>query len=118
MTQDSLGRLLIQKGELAEAEALLLETLGVRRKLYGEAHPALAMNLESLGLLRLAQGRRAEARDFFERALAMERELLGEESPLALRTRAYLEEGMARGISESFGMSRRGAGLGRGKPNG
>jgi serine/threonine protein kinase/tetratricopeptide (TPR) repeat protein len=103
MTLDSLGRLLIEKGELAEAEAVLLEALGLRRKLYGEAHPALALSLESLGLLRLAQGRQKEARGLFEQALAMERELLGEGNPLIVRTRAYLERGLAAGISESFG---------------
>jgi len=104
MSQDSLDRLLVAKGDLGEADGLLTDNLALRHRLYGAAHPTLAMSLESLGLLRLRQGRPGEARRFFEQSRAMATGLLGADHPLARSSRARLEalETSGGGISPRF----------------
>ncbi|MBV8405650.1 MAG: toll/interleukin-1 receptor domain-containing protein [Gammaproteobacteria bacterium] len=78
---NDLGYLEEQKGNHAAAEALMVEALNMKRKLFGDKHPEVAAGLANLGLLANDEGQLARAEDLYRQALAMDRELLGEVHP-------------------------------------
>jgi tetratricopeptide (TPR) repeat protein len=62
----NLALLLLAKGELGAAEALLRDALAVKRRVFGERHIEYAQTLNSLGILLERQGRLDEAQAIFE----------------------------------------------------
>jgi tetratricopeptide (TPR) repeat protein len=69
------------QGRYEEAEPLYLDALAMRKRLLGEAHPAVATSLNNLALLYASQGRYEEAEPLYLDALAMKKRLLGEAHP-------------------------------------
>jgi tetratricopeptide (TPR) repeat protein len=65
----SLGALLAELGEAAEAENVLRQALGERATFYGVQHPGYAFGLEALAAFELSRGRALEARCLCEQAL-------------------------------------------------
>ncbi len=76
---NDLAVLLRRRGELADAEPLMLQTIEMRRRLFGEDHPEIASVLNDYATLLQRQGKYAEAEPAFQQALAMRRRLFGEE---------------------------------------
>jgi CHAT domain-containing protein/Tfp pilus assembly protein PilF len=72
---------LYNHGRYAEALVIAREALAIRRRIFGEEHPAVAQSLDNLGNLLQAMGDYAGARPNLEQALAIRRKLLGEEHP-------------------------------------
>ncbi len=66
-----LGRLLVQQGELAQAEHLLVRSLRIREDKLGADHHHTAYSLTDLAKLRLAEENPAEAATLAKRALAI-----------------------------------------------
>ena len=67
--------LLVEKYE--EAEALLLESLDIRRQVYDGPHRTIADNYATLGRAKVAQADLPAAFDYINRGLEMRRETLG-----------------------------------------
>jgi tetratricopeptide (TPR) repeat protein len=67
-------------GDYEKAETALREALAMRRKLFGDVHPAVAGSLNDLGAVLYAQGR-AESEAALRKAVAMWRKLSGNPSP-------------------------------------
>ena len=65
---------------------LLERSLALRKKLYGEEHPAVAESLEALGLLEQGRGELDRAEALHRQALAIRRKLLGPEDPAVAET--------------------------------
>ena len=60
-----------------EADSLAGRALGINRKLLGERHPTLALNLNTLGVLRQRRGDLAEAERLLRDAMERYRERYG-----------------------------------------
>lgn len=58
----------------------------MRRELFGDRHPDIAISLNSLASLYRDLGDLQQALDFTQQALAMRRELFGDGHPLTIRT--------------------------------
>ena len=69
------------QGRYEEAEPLYRDALAMRKRLLGEAHPAVATSLNNLAELYESQGRYEEAEPLYLEALAMRKRLLGEAHP-------------------------------------
>jgi len=78
---NDLGYLKEQQGDHRAAQALFLEALGMKRRLFGEKHPEVAAGLANLGIVANDEGDLARAEALYRQALAMQRELLGENHP-------------------------------------
>ncbi len=68
---DDLGRLRSSTGDLAGAEEVLRRSLALRERVYGPAHPRVAVVLHHLSFSRLAAGDSAGAEALARRALAI-----------------------------------------------
>jgi len=77
---------------LTEAEALQIQALTIRRKLFGDEHLDIAQSLDDLTLVFYAQGKTAEAERGEREALAMRRKLLGDEHLLVAMSFLNLAE--------------------------
>jgi len=60
-----------------EAEKLLLKSLEIRERVYGEKHPTIARTLTNLAVLYRSSERKAESEALFLRALQMRKDLFG-----------------------------------------
>ncbi|MEM1057472.1 MAG: serine/threonine-protein kinase [Bacteroidota bacterium] len=69
------------RGDLDEAEALMVEALDIRRQLYGEAHPEIAQMLNSLARLYEEREDFARAEPVYAELLPMMEATLGPEHP-------------------------------------
>jgi tetratricopeptide (TPR) repeat protein len=69
------------RGSLAQAGALLHDTLAIWEKVLGREHPYTLTSLNNLAVLLWAQGDLAGARPLYERALAIREKVLGPEHP-------------------------------------
>lgn len=78
---NDLSVILQYKGDYAESEQLLRESLAMTRHLLGDKHPEIARKLQNLGVLLQAKGDLEGASSNFRQALAMQRELLGNVHP-------------------------------------
>jgi tetratricopeptide (TPR) repeat protein len=93
-TLSALGQLLSLKGKYAEAEAALLESLDIRRRLDGE--PFVGESLGGLASLYQRSGRMAEAEKYFRMNLAVLQKI-----PRLPRSQlAYGETGLGRFLTE------------------
>jgi tetratricopeptide (TPR) repeat protein len=95
----ALGSVLVDRGQLNEAEPLIVQALQAFRELEQGDHVDIALASSSLGQLRLVQGRASEAEPLLLEALEMRRRLFQPEHPsvqqaeIALsRCRAALEQ--------------------------
>jgi tetratricopeptide (TPR) repeat protein len=68
-------------GEYDEAERLYRQTLALRRKLFGEEAPRLAITINNLATLLRDKGNYEEAETLFRQSLAMRRKQFGDEHP-------------------------------------
>jgi tetratricopeptide (TPR) repeat protein len=87
-----------ERGQHAEAEALLTRALSAQEAILGPDDPAVAATLLELAGLHRVQWRLAEALGECERALAISEAALGEEDELVLQSlrsmeRVYLHNG-------------------------
>ncbi len=99
----SLGALLTAKGDYADGEALLRNTLETRRKIFGEKHEEYGAALIGLANAAEAQGRLSEAQELIERGLAILSPLLPADHPTVVAAtmdlvRVRLARGERRGI--------------------
>jgi tetratricopeptide (TPR) repeat protein len=78
---NDLGYLKEQQGDHRAAQALFMEALQMKRRLFGEKHPEVAAGLANLGIVANDEGDFARAEMLYRQALAMQRELLGENHP-------------------------------------
>ena len=75
----SLAELYKAQGRYAEAEPLYQRALGIREKVLGPEHPAVATILNNLAELYRTQGRYAQAEPLYKRALGIWEKALGPE---------------------------------------
>ncbi|MDJ0705956.1 MAG: TIR domain-containing protein [Leptolyngbyaceae cyanobacterium MO_188.B28] len=73
-------------GRYGEAEPLLVEALGMTKRLLGDEHPDVARSLNNLAALYDSQGRYGEAEPLYVEALGMRKRLLGDEHPAVANT--------------------------------
>jgi serine/threonine-protein kinase len=76
-SMDAYGELLNLKGEKAEAETVLRESLAIRERRLGAEHVAVAASLDHLANLLRSKGRYAEAETLFRRAIAVQQKAHG-----------------------------------------
>jgi tetratricopeptide (TPR) repeat protein len=88
ITEVYFARLLVKRGALGEADALLARSLHALRLIFEGDHPLTAFALQNLGFLRMAQGRLDEAGQHFEEAQRVTLAWLGTEHPLVARIAA------------------------------
>jgi hypothetical protein len=74
------------QGKLAEAEEMLREVLGVKRRVLGPEHPDTLEAMHNLGCPLSGQGKHAEAEQMFREVLGVRRRVLGVEHPHTLAT--------------------------------
>jgi tetratricopeptide (TPR) repeat protein len=77
----TLGTVYEALGDYEKAATALREALAMRRKLFGDEHPAVADSLNDLAAVLHAQGRLAESEATLREALAMWKKLSGNQSP-------------------------------------
>ncbi|MBD3335095.1 MAG: tetratricopeptide repeat protein [Candidatus Eisenbacteria bacterium] len=77
-TIENLSELLIYRGKVDEAEALLLRSLEIRRRSGRDDPIGAARSLNQLAILRAGQGRPDEAEPAYREALVIRREELGD----------------------------------------
>ncbi|GEM_PF-3967358 len=85
-------------GRYSEAEPLCFEALELRKELFGENHPDVALSLNNLAKLYFSQGRYSEAEPLYFEALELAQEVLGEQHSLVATikdnlAKLYLKEG-------------------------
>jgi len=78
---NDLGYLKEQKGDPQAARTLFLESLEMKRRVFGEKHPEVAAGLANLAIVANDEGDLARAEALDRQALAMRRELLGDNHP-------------------------------------
>jgi serine/threonine protein kinase/tetratricopeptide (TPR) repeat protein len=76
---NSMGLLLTNKGDLADAEAYLREALDGSRRTLGDEHPDTLGHVLNTGLLLQAKGQLAESEAYFREALEGFRRVLGDD---------------------------------------
>jgi serine/threonine protein kinase/tetratricopeptide (TPR) repeat protein len=81
MTLNDLGLVLLDRGNLADAQASFTESLELRRKLLPPEHPAIAVALNNVALALWYRGDLAQAEQKQREALAMRRKLFGDDQP-------------------------------------
>jgi tetratricopeptide (TPR) repeat protein len=82
------------RGDYDESEKFYLESMAMKRRLYGDKHPEIANALENLASALQDKGELARAEPLYLQALAMWRALLGDEHPevaMALHNLASLQ---------------------------
>jgi tetratricopeptide (TPR) repeat protein len=75
----TIGRVYLDLGQCAKAEAMYREALALQKKRLGREHPEVARSLSNVGWAVSAQRKFAEAETLFREALAMKRKLFGGE---------------------------------------
>ena len=85
-----LGRVLLQRSKLAEAEPFLFRALERQERKLGRDHPDTLFGVNDVGSLLLEQGRPAEAEPYFARGLKGMERTLGSEHPETLTSRHLL----------------------------
>jgi tetratricopeptide (TPR) repeat protein len=88
---DNLANLLRDRGDLASAEPLYRQAIGVYQRIVGEDHLGLAAVRADLADLLVKKGRLDEAEALFQRSLDARRRL-GDANPLTLAS----QDGLAR----------------------
>jgi serine/threonine-protein kinase len=83
-TLNSLGLILLARGDEIAAEPLFRESIEIRRARLNALHPDLAQTLNNLGFLLYSWGRLTEARPLLEEALKIRRKALGSNHPATL----------------------------------
>ena len=78
---DNLASVLIEIGEMQEAEPLVRLALEMKRRLYGEEHPETSASLNNLAYVLESQGRFDEAEASYRDSLSINRKLLGKNHP-------------------------------------
>jgi tetratricopeptide (TPR) repeat protein len=68
-------------GDYDESEKFYLESMAMKRRLYGDTHPEIANALENLASAKQDKGDLAGAEPLYQQALAMWRALLGDTHP-------------------------------------
>ncbi|MDX1395760.1 MAG: serine/threonine-protein kinase, partial [Gemmatimonadota bacterium] len=81
----NLGSSLETQGRYTEAESAYLESLRIRRALFGDENDDVSVSLNNLGLLYARTGRFAEARPMLEESLAVRLGVHGESHPMVGR---------------------------------
>ena len=79
--QHDIGVMLIQRGDLVAAEAVLVKARETREQLLGDAHPDLAVTLKELAGIARQQGRGDIAEALYLDALAINETMLGADHP-------------------------------------
>ena len=85
MSAASMGRLLMLKGKIYEAEPYYQEALDGQRRVLGENDPITIAMTGFMGELLQAQGRLDEAQSLYEEALEKSRQTLADDDPEHLR---------------------------------
>ena len=83
---DILAELYLSQGRYAEAEPLILRSLSIDEKVYGEDDPAIATHLNNLAVLYRNQGRYTEAEPIYLRSLSIREKQLGADHPDVARS--------------------------------
>jgi non-specific serine/threonine protein kinase/serine/threonine-protein kinase len=81
-----LGRILMDQGQLPEAEKLISEVLRIRRLKRSVASEDIFPFINALAVVRIRQGEYVDANDLFVEALEGRRRTLGENHPKTLKT--------------------------------
>jgi tetratricopeptide (TPR) repeat protein len=79
--RDTLGEIYRELSHYEEAETMHRQALAIRRKLWGDEHPAVASSLSNLGLVLWSRGKLAEAEAVERKSLEIRRKLFGPEHP-------------------------------------
>jgi serine/threonine-protein kinase len=79
---DALGVLFLNLGRRSEAQEMIERALRIRRQLFGDDHPAVAVSLQHLGRVQRTNGRYPEAERLYGEALAVLRGTTGAEDPV------------------------------------
>lgn len=90
--QLALGALYNKRGEFAEAEKYIMQSLETRRKLFGEANIQTLQSVNSLGLLYSKQGKIKEAKTLYEICLTACETVHGPNSPETLKVLSNLSD--------------------------
>lgn len=69
--------LLLTMNDLGEARDLYEESIAIRRKVFGERHPAVAESLNNIGLLLYSQNRFGDAQPLMEQSIDIKRICFG-----------------------------------------
>lgn len=69
------------EGKYAQAEALNLQTLEIRRRVLGPEHPDTLMSINNLAVVYFDEGKYAQAEALFSQTLEIMRRVLGPEHP-------------------------------------
>jgi eukaryotic-like serine/threonine-protein kinase len=77
---NDLGRELLAKSELPEADGVVGQALAIRRRLFGDENVDTATSLNDLGSVYMAERRIAESEVLIRQALGIRRKLFGNES--------------------------------------
>ena len=80
LVANDLARIVGERGDLDQAEALFRQALTIQEKTLGR-HPMVAVALSNLGGLLVEKGELDQAEAAYQRSLATNRELLGDEHP-------------------------------------
>jgi serine/threonine protein kinase/Tfp pilus assembly protein PilF len=80
-TATSLGVLLMDRGDYAEAEPLLHEALDLDRKLHGDRYRNVPRNLSNLAVIQMARGDLKAAEENWTKALDLQRAMLPADHP-------------------------------------
>ncbi len=97
--QHDIGVMLIQRGDLADAQVLLTTTLEARQRLLGERHPDVAGTYKELAGIARQMGDSDTAESLYLQALGINEVMLGPEHPETannLNSLAVLYRGMGR----------------------
>jgi eukaryotic-like serine/threonine-protein kinase len=87
----NLGVMAAASGDLKRGEALLRQVVALDRKVYGDLHPSLAVDLSSLGRILMAQRKDyVEAEAFFRESVEIQRRCLTPKDDRLLKTQATL----------------------------
>jgi CHAT domain-containing protein len=78
---DGQARALYQKGQVAEAAALLKQALSIRKEVPGEKHPEYARSLHDLAYMYHSMGEHRAALPLSQKAVRIRKEALGEKHP-------------------------------------
>ncbi len=86
VSQSDLASVLRLKGDLAGAEALLLQCLETNRKTRGDEHPNTSAALHDLALIAATRGDHRTAESMLRKVLANQRAILGDRHPVVATT--------------------------------
>ena len=72
---------LYKQGEYGKVIPLAERALALKKKIYGEEHPRVALSLNNLGMLYYEQGNYAKAEPLYQRSLTIWKKAFGEQHP-------------------------------------